>query len=76
MDVTPRTNTTEQDEVRSRLTASIEKAKEMCARLQEQTVAAGKATDKAVREHPYQSLGVAFGVGLLVGLLASRRGRD
>ncbi len=76
MEATPRTNTMEQDEARSRLTASIEKAKEMCARLQEQTVAAGKATDKVVREHPYEAIGIAFGVGVLIGLLAMRRGRD
>ena len=31
----------------------------------EQIVAAAKATDKAVHEHPYQALGIAFGVGLL-----------
>ncbi len=75
MEATSRINT-EQDEVRSRLTASIEKAKEMCARLQEQTMAAGKATDKAVREHPYEAIGIAFGLGMLIGLLALRRHRD
>ncbi len=75
MEATSRINT-EPDEVRSRLTASIEKAKEMCARLQEQTVAAGKATDKAVREHPYEAIGIAFGLGMLIGLLAIRRHRD
>ncbi len=75
MEATPRTNT-EQEELRSRLTASIEKAKEMCARLQEQTVVAAKATDKTVREHPYESLGIAFGVGMLIGLLVARRNRD
>ncbi len=75
MDTTPRTNA-EQEELRSRLTSSIEKAKEMCARLQEQTVEATKAADRAVREHPYQAVGIAFGLGLLVGLLAARRGRD
>ncbi len=75
MEATSRINT-EPDEVRSRLTASIEKAKEMCSRLQEQTVAAGKATDKAVREHPYEAIGIAFGLGMLIGLLAIRRHRD
>jgi len=71
----PSTNI-EKEEVRSRLTASIEKAKEMCGRLQEQTIAAGKATDKVVREHPYQAVGIAFGLGMLIGLLAARRSRD
>ncbi len=75
MEATPRKDI-EQEEVRSRLTASIEKAKEMCARLQEQTLAAGKATDRAVREHPYEAIGIAFGLGVLIGLLAGRRSRD
>ena len=37
---------------------------------------AARATDKVIREHPYQTVGVAFGVGLLVGVLALRRGRE
>ena len=60
-------------EARSRLAATLEKAKETCHRLQEKTAAAAKATDKVIREHPYQSIGVAFGLGLLLGVLVSRR---
>ena len=67
----------EKGELRAKLVAAIEKAKDVCDRLQEQTVAAAKASDKAVREHPYQAVGIAFGVGLLVGLLVGRsRGGD
>ncbi len=68
----------EKSELRAKLVAAIEKAKDVCDRLQEQTVAAAKASDKAVREHPYQAVGIAFGVGLLVGLLVGRgrRGED
>lgn len=29
-----------------------------------------KQTDRVVRQYPYQSLGVVFGVGLVLGLLA------
>ncbi len=28
-------------------------------------------TDRRVREHPYQSIGIVFGLGILVGVLAS-----
>ena len=62
--------------LRAKLEAATEKAKEVCKRLQEQTVAAAKATDKAVREHPYPALGIAFGVGLLIGVLAARSRRE
>ncbi len=66
----------EKGELRAKLVAAIEKAKDVCDRLQEQTVAAAKASDKAVREHPYQAVGVAFGIGLLVGLLIGRSRRE
>ena len=66
----------EKSELRAKLVAAIEKAKDVCDRLQEQTVAAAKASDKAVREHPYQAVGIAFGVGLLVGLLVGRSRDD
>jgi ElaB/YqjD/DUF883 family membrane-anchored ribosome-binding protein len=66
----------EKGELRAKLEAAAEKAKEVCKRLQEETVAAAKATDKAVREHPYPAIGIAFGVGVLIGLLAVRCRRD
>jgi len=59
-------------ELRARLEAGVAKAKAVYQRLQTQTVAAAKATDKAVRDHPYQAVGIAFGVGLLIGVLAAR----
>jgi len=60
-------------EARARLTAAVERAKESCARLQEKAVESAKAADKVVREHPYQSIGIAFGVGLLIGVLVTRK---
>jgi ElaB/YqjD/DUF883 family membrane-anchored ribosome-binding protein len=66
----------EKGELRARLEDATEKAKEVGKSLQEQTVAAAKATDEAVREHPYQAIGIAFGVGLLIGVLATRCRRD
>jgi ElaB/YqjD/DUF883 family membrane-anchored ribosome-binding protein len=67
---------TEKNELRAKLEAATEKAKEVCKRLQEETVAAAKATDRAVREHPYQAVGIAFGMGLLIGVLVMRCKRD
>lgn len=34
---------------------------------------AARATDHAVHEHPYTSMGLAAGVGVLMGMLISRR---
>jgi ElaB/YqjD/DUF883 family membrane-anchored ribosome-binding protein len=60
-------------EVRVRLTAAVDRAKEACERLEEKAVAGAKATDKVVRDHPYSSIGIAFGVGLLIGVLVTRK---
>lgn len=66
----------EKRELKAKLENVVEKAKELCDRLQNQTAAAAKATDKNIREHPYQAVGIAFGVGILVGVLAMWSRRD
>jgi len=60
-------------EMRMRLSSAIESAKATYHRLEDKAVAGAKATDKVIRQHPYESLGVAFGVGLLVGVLVTRK---
>lgn len=64
-------------EARGRVLAALERAKATCAHMQEQAVAGVKASakkaDVVIREHPYQSIGVAFGVGLLIGVLVTRK---
>jgi ElaB/YqjD/DUF883 family membrane-anchored ribosome-binding protein len=60
-------------EIRHRLAAALESAKATCQRLEEKTIAAAKATDRTIREHPYESIGIAFGLGLLVGVLVARK---
>jgi len=60
-------------EVRNRVAKAVESAKETCEDLQESTIKGAKAVDETVRSHPYESIGIAFGVGLLVGVLVSRR---
>jgi len=70
------TEDNEKTNIRAKLESAIEKAKDACERLEGKTVAAAKTADKAVRTHPYQAMGIAFGVGLLVGVLATRGRRD
>ncbi|MBA4150087.1 MAG: DUF883 domain-containing protein [Verrucomicrobia bacterium] len=60
-------------EARKRLSAALESAKETCGRMQEKAIEGAKATDKVVREHPYQAVGVAFALGAVIGFLLSRR---
>lgn len=60
-------------EARERLTAALKSARETAQKLQQRAVAGAKVTDKVIREHPYQSIGVAFGIGLLIGVLVNRK---
>ena len=61
-------------EARKRLAGALARAKEIYGRVKEKAVEGAKATDEAVHEHPYQAIGIAFGVGALIGYLVSRRG--
>jgi ElaB/YqjD/DUF883 family membrane-anchored ribosome-binding protein len=64
-------------ELRAKVQASLDRAKRNLADLQDAAIekakAAGRATDAYVHENPWQAMGVAAGVGLLIGLLISRR---
>ncbi len=58
---------------REKLAAGLEAAKETCRRIEERAVAGAQATDRLIRGYPYQSIGIAFAVGLLIGVLANRK---
>jgi ElaB/YqjD/DUF883 family membrane-anchored ribosome-binding protein len=60
-------------ELRERLARTLEVARSTCRRLEEKTREGAQATDKLIREHPYPSLGVAFGVGIVIGFLLKRK---
>jgi ElaB/YqjD/DUF883 family membrane-anchored ribosome-binding protein len=66
----------ENGEQKATLKNVVEKAKAVYERLQDQTATAAKVTDKTIREHPYQAAGIAFGVGVLIGVLVMRSRRD
>lgn len=64
-------------EARARISAALERAKETFAEFQERGMESAKAavqkTDETIRSHPYESIGVAFGVGVLLGVLLGRK---
>ena len=60
-------------EARKRLAAALEKGKEVCSRVRDKAVEGAEAADEAVHEHPYPVIGIAFGVGALIGDLLARR---
>ena len=62
---------------RDKFEAQLRHAKAELTRLEDSAVynakRAARATDQAVHEHPYASMGFAAGIGLLLGMLISRR---
>ena len=55
------------------LAAAKAKMSEAQAALRVRAKAATRATDEYVHTHPWQSIGAAAGVGLVIGLLIGRR---
>ena len=61
------------EKARSMGAAAAESARNAYQAGREKVITGAKATDEAIRENPYTSIGIAFGVGLLIGVLARRR---
>lgn len=63
--------------LRGRIESGLKKARVDLAQLQDAAVvkakAAGRATDDFVHDNPWKAVGVASGIGLVVGLLIGRR---
>jgi ElaB/YqjD/DUF883 family membrane-anchored ribosome-binding protein len=61
--------------LRDRFSAAQERFSEMYDRTKKKVVAGAKYTDSTIRENPYQSIAIALGVGVLLGLVVGRRGK-
>ena len=51
----------------------VNEIKTMIQKAEEKAVERAKAADRVIRDHPYQTIGIAFGLGLLIGVLARRK---
>lgn len=64
-------------DVRKRIEASLKEARATLASLEKQAVKQVKTTARAadhyVHDNPWQTIGVAAGIGVLIGLLLGRR---
>jgi ElaB/YqjD/DUF883 family membrane-anchored ribosome-binding protein len=62
---------------RERIQESLRVAKDKVAQVEEavidKTKAAARATDDYVHDHPWGAVGIAGAVGLVIGMLISRR---
>ncbi len=59
--------------LRARYQAAQERFSDLYAEARRKVITGAKYADEAVREHPYQALAIALGLGLLAGVLLNRR---
>ena len=55
------------------ITTRLARLKAACQNVKEHTRATALAADKVLRQYPYSSLGFAFALGLLAGVLVNRK---
>jgi ElaB/YqjD/DUF883 family membrane-anchored ribosome-binding protein len=61
--------------LRERFNSAHERFSEVYDRTKKKVVAGAKYTDTTIRENPYQSIAVALGIGVLLGLVVGRRNK-
>ena len=61
------------EESREELMTAVQRLKGRCEAVKTHAIAGARATDKAIRTHPYQSLGIAFAAGFALASLLRRR---
>jgi ElaB/YqjD/DUF883 family membrane-anchored ribosome-binding protein len=61
--------------LRARFEAAHERLSEIYTGARTKVIEGAKCTDQAIRANPYQSLAIAAGVGVLVGVLLGRRSK-
>ncbi len=69
----PEHSETRLEALRERYEAAQERLAEFYQNTKKKVVAGAKRTDEAIRTHPYQSIAIAIGVGVLAGFLIGRR---
>ena len=60
-------------EARKRLATALSSGQGVLDRFREKAAEGAKAADQIVSEHPYETIGIAFGLGALLGFLLTRR---
>lgn len=59
--------------VRERLAVALEAAKSTGSKLEARAAAGAETANRIAHEHPYRSIGIAFGAGIFFGILLNRK---
>ena len=60
-------------QARRRLATALESGKQIYGKVREKAIEHAAATDRTVRENPYQAIGIAVGVGVVIGCFVGSR---
>lgn len=63
-------------DLKDRLNDARGRMGDMYTKARKSVVAGARATDQTIRDYPYYSIGIALGVGLLVGVVLGRSTSD
>ena len=63
------------EDSREQLMTALQRIKTRCESLKGHALAGAKATDRAIRRHPYPSLGIVFAAGVVLGAAVFARRR-
>jgi ElaB/YqjD/DUF883 family membrane-anchored ribosome-binding protein len=63
------------EDIKNRLQDAKERLGDVYSRARTNVIAGAKYTDETIREYPYYAMGVALGVGVLLGALIRRSSR-
>ena len=58
---------------RKRLSAAIDDGRDLLDEFQNKAIAGAKSVDEAIRENPYQAIGIALAAGALLAYFMRRR---
>ena len=64
------------EKTKAELQSALGRLKTGCEKLENKARAGVHQADLAIRDHPYQSIGAAFALGVLIGALAGRSAQD
>ena len=51
----------------------LSRARKLSAKVESRTAAGLRHADRVIRDHPYESMGLAFAAGALIGVLVNRK---